>query len=436
MFFHNSNSTKMNILKNSFKLTILIILVFFISKCSETNPIEPEVVGDVFVIDTLEVNIYYDDTPGFKYPLTKHEFKTVIHLTEKGSLHGYHFKCDAGNYNNAIAIDYFQSFEPGFKFRYNFADWSKTILNVNDEIPFSLTLYASLDGYGKIYDYKSSTRVIYSNLGIKPEVNAKQLTGPENRNYFPQFSKDGNYIYYKSSHEKESIFRTDINGNSFEDIEVFDGQSMSNGSFQIIDDTQLAYVLWKPNVHSKIVIKDLQTMANTEYEVNGYLWGSDLIRIPNTNKFLNFLDPNSIDGHDRILLSADIDTKKVDTLLSDIGYIKSYSINPETNNLVILILNNNGNSIFEYSFHDQSLSALFVDIDFLEFKFFKNGIDYAFIKKGENWTDNIYVNINGNLRQITTYPGEIHDFDISPDGTKIVFSARRRNEIQSWIIEL
>ena len=70
------------------------------------------------------------------------------------------------------------------------------------------------------------------------------------------------------------------------------------------------------------------------------------------------------------------------------------------------------------------------------FEFFPNGVDYGFIRRDENGFSNIYINIDGVEKQLTTYPGNVSNFDILPGGNRVVFSAERRGEIQSWIINI
>lgn len=72
----------------------------------------------------------------------------------------------------------------------------------------------------------------------------------------------------------------------------------------------------------------------------------------------------------------------------------------------------------------------------MSFYFFPNGTDYAYIKEDDNGYDNIYLNIGGSERKLTTYPGDVYDFSFSPSSDYIVFSSERRGETQSWSMRL
>ena len=280
----------MNIFTNSNKTIILIlssISLLSIGSCSELNVTEPDkIYGEVFVLDTLDVAIIYDETPGFRYPLMKYDIRTVTHLVKKGNIDTYDFKCEPSNISTSSNIEYGTiEHEPGFKFRNRMIFWSQLLLKPNSIIPYTLLYAGSSEGKQIEYTHISSASVYYFNKGTEPEANALQLTGPENRNYSPLFSPNGNWIYIHSIYDKRSIFKINATGSGYELIEDFSNSKLNDGNFNILDENHIAYVLWKPYQNSKIVIKDLQTMDNTVYEVQGYLWGSVPIKIPNTNKF-------------------------------------------------------------------------------------------------------------------------------------------------------
>ena len=90
---------------------------------------------------------------------------------------------------------------------------------------------------------------------VKSEPNSLQLTGPENRNYYPKFSPDGNWIYYQSSNPQRTIFRTDRNGNGYQKIADFTNSQLSQGEYNIIDNNHIAYVE-NGNQFSSIVISN------------------------------------------------------------------------------------------------------------------------------------------------------------------------------------
>ncbi len=177
-------------------------------------------------------------------------------------------------------------------------------------------------------------------------------------------------------------------------------------------------------------------MNDDVYFVNGHLADREPIKIPNTNKFLNLSWEDTV-SYTRQLLAADIITQKVDTLLKYFrGDIKDYTLNPRNKNIYLLTQSNDYN-ILEYNFVTDQVSIFKGNVGYIEnFRFFSNGYDYAFIKRDNNGFKNIFANISGVEKQITSYPGAINDFNISPDDNYITFSANRRDEIQSWIIKL
>jgi len=417
-------------------LTIVNILVF--SGCSDLDISEVKTVyGDVFVFDTLQAHIRYDATPGFKYPLMNYESNFVVQLTQKGVVDAYEFTCEPGNIRAGVSFDYISRQEPGYKFRYKINIWSKLLLNINSVVPYSQYFSAFVDAGKKEYTYTSVGKVEYYTDGIQPEQNSLQLTGPENRNYNPQFSPDGRWIYFQSSDDQRTIFRTDQNGNGYEKIADFNSSTFSQGKFSIIDNNHLAYIE-NGNQISKFVIKDLQTFSESIYQLNSTVWGKEPIKIPNTNKFLNLSYPNEFNGYKSQLLAVDLITQKVDTLLKYFqGSVIEYTLNPRNNNIFVLTESSNSYDILEYDYVTDQFSIFLSNVNYLKnFRFFPNGYDYAYIRKDQSKHYNIFLNIAGIEKQLTQYPGDINDFSISPNGDFIAFSANRRGEIQSWIIRL
>jgi Tol biopolymer transport system component len=179
-------------------------------------------------------------------------------------------------------------------------------------------------------------------------------------------------------------------------------------------------------------------MSDSVYLVNGNLWGTEPVKIPNTSKFLNLTDPNKAADFNYRLVAADIVSQKVDTLLKYFqGSVKEYTLNPRNNHIYVLTESSNSYDVLEYDYVTDQFSIFLSNVNFIEnFRFFPNGFDFAYIRKDQNGYYNIFLNIAGIKKQLTKYPGDIHDFSISPNGESIAFSANRRDEIQSWIIRL
>lgn len=415
-----------------------LFLILILINCSDENNISsPVILDDLYIIDTLEVSITYDDTPGFKYPLMKHYINTVTRLTKKGVVNYYGYKCEQGNVSMFASYEYFNLDMPNYKFRNQMTVWSATMFNPNTVVPYTLQYSCNLENGSNDYIHKATVKVNYSNTGIKPESNSIQLTGPQNYNYSPRFSYKGSYIYYLSANDKRSIFRTDLNGGNLEEIKLFDNQVSNIGVLELTPENELIYVIWKPNTYSKIVTINLDNKQSKEFVVNGFLWGSRPINIPGTKKYLNQLDPNSTKDYSNKVLVADIETQKVDTLLNDTNYqIESYTLNPVDQKLYISVPSGNKHDILIYDYFKNSMSTFLTNVDYQVIRFLPNGRDYGFLKSDQNRNTQIYLNINGQEKQLTTYPGIVTEFDFSPNGDMIVFTARRRGEVQSWLMKL
>jgi len=420
----------------SYQIIIPILSLFFLLNCSENNISEPEIYGEVFVIDKLDVQIIYDNTPGFKYPLMRHEISTETHLIENGTISAYQYECVNAETKIGVSIDYFKIFDSGYRFNRSMIGWNHNMIDENTVLPYTLLYYADLENSNATYIHESNAKVKYMNEGIRPEDASIQLTGPENRNYYPNFSNDGTWIYYKSSHDKKSIIRTDKSGSNYQEIIDFSNLPYTSdpGNYVLTNNNKLLYILRHQNEYSNIVLLDLHSMQSEEFNSREYLWGTEPIIIPNTTKILNKQDPNYVDiPRDRLLI-YDYQTQEVDTLLKGIDiYIDDYTVNPITHKIYI---NTSYEGIIEYDLKSDEYSTFISSEDFEVFKFFPNGIDYAYIKKDDNNYSNIFVYQNSSEKQLTLYPGDVYGFSISPNGEQIVFSANRRGETQSRLINL
>lgn len=431
----------MFLMSYNYKLKIVIstFTVFFICvSCYDENIVDSTVIFDnLYIIDTLDVNITYEDTPGFKYPMMKHYVNTVTRLTEKGSINDYEYNCDQGDVSIFSSYSFLPDDIPNYKFRNEMTVWSSKLIEPNTIVSYTLLYISYLEDGSNYYTHISNVKVNYSNTGIKPENNSIQLTGPNNRNYSPRFSNNGEYIFYQSSHDKNSIFKTDLNGENYEEIQLFEDRIGSIGLLEITNNNELVYVIWKPNIYSKIVIIDLDNMQRNEFVVNGFLWGTRPINIPNTKKYLNALDHNSANDFKSKLLLADIETQKVDTLLSDTDYqVEYYTLNPVNKKLYLTVHSGDKFDIVIFDYYEKTISNFLTNVEYRDLRFFPNGHDYGYLKYDENRNSQIYLNINGQEKQLTKYPGDIYDFDFSPNGKMIVFGATRRGEVQSWLMKL
>jgi Tol biopolymer transport system component len=86
---------------------------------------------------------------------------------------------------------------------------------------------------------------------------------------------------------------------------------------------------------------------------------------------------------------------------------------------------------------DTRESKIFLNnFELIDFAWASNGRDFIYSKPIANQGQNLFLSEAGNTRQITFYPGFDQQPTISPDGQKIAFASRRRQELQVWRLDL
>lgn len=394
--------------------------------------------GDI-IVDTLEVAIIYDDTPGFLYPRMRHEINFSGHLTVSGFIDGYSYQSDDVGYG--IIIDYIANYSPppGTKFDHNEKIWSGELRQPGGSREFE---FHASSPHANSVRVKSPTVVQRKDDGIRPEPNSRQLTGPEAHHSQPVFSQDGQWIYcqgYKNglSGNVQTIIRVPARGGV---PEILVESTESLGGFALTDnDTKLTFAIWKPHVKTGLVQFDLKTGTQDTVTVDGFLWSNALVPIPGTSLFVGLSDPNSAPDHSADLVLIDTALRTVETLvdLPQYEHVQHYGLRPGTRDISY------GVSVGPYAVNvllinlDTRQTTTFLNhLEAFDFDWALNGQDYVVTRYLQDQGTNIFLIQSGTERRITTYPGNDESPCFSPDGRGLAFAGSRRAETQIWRIEL
>jgi len=411
------------------RLFILLFLVGLFLSCSEDSAVGPDNKYGNLIVDTLEIEVYRDETPGFLYPRMNHHVKFSGHLDTIGQFGGLSFE------NEYVSWGFFQDGHniPNAKMSINSSKWDWELLELGSEVKSQFGVAAP----GGPYSFESTVEVKLFTGGTRPEENCQQLTGIENMrttNSKPIFSKDGQWIYYKSfvSDDSWSIYKVPVNGGV---SEVIIESADDLGSFALVNgDSAIVYsIIDNPDVHSSLKVYNLFSGVERKFEFNGSIW-RDLVPIQGTNIiisgfYMGYPNPPK-------LVQINIETGKVDTLISA-ERVEQYSYKPNSNE-VSIVYNTTWPQARIVLLNLKTLEeiTLLENRPIAELVWAPNGKDYLLSIREKSSVNDIYLYKNGLEKQLTTYPGHESDVSFSPDAQSIVFTGSRRGEAQIWKLDL
>lgn len=400
--------------------------------CGHELPLESIRKRGRIIVDTLNVAIVLDETPGFSYPMMRHDIFFVGHLNVPGFIDGYEYQ--SGDVGFGVFIDYVAGYLPeaGEKFRMNQRLWSSKLIQAGSQTEYRFTAQSP---YALPLTVDSSKTIETVSDGPRPVPNSQQLTGPENFNSRPVFSKDGQWIYFQGRDRENRVYSLTRIHASGGNPEVLIETQESIGGFALTeDDTKITYVIRNRNEKSKLVVRDLDSGSQEIIAVDGFIWSADLIPIPDSPQFISLSDPNVVDD-DLILIDAG--TGSVETLVSsDVeGTIFHFGHRPGTREISYGVrVNQERTNVILLNLETREKKTFLDLLEGYEFVWAPNGIDYAFTHSTGSGT-NIFVNEAGNEQQVTFYPGADGDPSFSADARSLTFTSSRRGETQIWRVD-
>jgi hypothetical protein len=422
------------------KLTLVLCFCSLLVACSHELPTETSTGGKTtrgkIIVDTLLVTIVYDETPGFLYPMMRHDINFVGHLNVPGFIDGYAYKSDDVGF--ALIIDYIRNYYPqaGTKFRYKQRLWSPNLRQPGSRVEYE---FEASSPQATPFSHKDAMLIERKRAGIRPEPNCQQLTGSSAHHNYPVFSQDGHWIYSRGSDRQNNLNMINRVPAAGGPEEVIVETTEFLGGFALTDnDTKLTFVIWKPHVKSKLIRLDLLSGVQDTVAITAFIWDAALIPIPGARQFITLSDPNSAGSYFVDLLLIDIDRKTVETLIDSrtAGEVRHFGYRPGTREISY------GHPVAPYS-----INVLLLDLDTRETKTFlshlqaidftwaPNGRDFVYSQYLQNHGTNLFLNEAGNTRQITFYPGEDEHPSYSPNARNLAFASRRRNETQIWRLD-
>jgi len=404
------------------QLRLLILIVVIALSCSEQNSLGPDNRNGHLIVDTLEISVLRDETPGFLYPRMQHYVKFRGRFDTIGQFGGYSF--NDGYVYQAVAID--GDPVPNATFRMDGSYWHEELLEPGTVVQYTLGIAAD----GGPYVFESNTTVKLYTDGPQPEANSRQITGIENMksaHSLPVFSRDGQWIYYLQSFQStSSIFRIPKEEGTAELI-IGPVETISNFTLTNNDSTIVYVVHNDVPTEAEINVYGLFSHSGKKLIPDGIIFGKP-VPIPATNKVICFWYPENSSKAKGILSLIDFKTGARDSLIDADG-ISYYTLRPGSKE--IYFIKSKGwplNDIYVLNPENGEINLFKEDYTGNIITWAPNGRDYALEVDGK-----IYLYQSGVEHQLTTYPGQVQEIAFAPDGNSIAFATWRRGEKQIWI---
>lgn len=417
------------------RLVCPILLGFFTLSACEI-PTEFRNGSGRILDDTLNITIVREETPGFLYPLMRHDIYFVGHLDVSGFIDQYDYRSE--DVGVGVIADYAPGYMPdkGTKFRFRAKEWSHNLLEAGQSVDYEFSAYSP---FAKSLVRASRVEVRVVNDGPLPAPNSEQLTGPEKRHSWPVFTRDGQWIYYQSRDSDtriHSVNRIPAHGGLpetvFEKAEYIGSFTLTHG------DSVLTYVERHPEAKSQLVQHHLDTGTEKIIPIDGYIWDAALLSIPETKHFVSLGDP-TVAGRDLVLIDAEQGTVEILFSREQDGPISHYDHRPGTRQISVVVGTGGYQSkVILLNLDTRERTTFLPYLPGNALVWAPNGEDYAFIKVEEQglYEQNIYLNQAGVERQLTIYPGTEEQVIFSPDGRSLAYLAIRRREHQIWRLAL
>ena len=426
----------------------IIILSFLFSGCSKSPVAQSG--GGMILVDSLQVFITRDETPGFLYPAMEYELRTTTRLSAPGFIITYIFQ--GGGMSMDVSVDgSFQAYATPMM--HSSHRWGKGMLDAGQRVPVVVQLDADLSGGGTTSMSTSlAVNVGVRNDGERPEAGSRQVTGPEGETAQPVFSRDGRRVFYHKyvdgSPGRSSICVRGMSGGA--EMTIVDMSAWGEfylGGFALADgDSSLVYVLYNSLQKSRLVTLNLLSMHAETVVTDGFLGYNALVPVPGT-KYLVTLTGyyrSPILGQQDLVL-VDRRSGHVEVLVPAVhtsGGI-DYGSFPDGSSVYYnrkKTLGNVTQTVYRVDLATRMESVIMEDIPGYGIFFAPDGVGYVALEYDESDPQHTmfyaYLYRNGNRKRITTYFSTIEDLVFSPDGMSIAIATNRRSDKQIWWIPL
>ena len=415
------------------RLLCILLLVSSLGACDRLTG--PQSGSGHILVDTLTITVVRDETPGFLYPLMRHDIHFVGRLDVPGYIDQYVYRSQDAGFG--VIQEVARPLPVGTIFRFGSTEWSHDLLESGNSVDFEFSAHSPV---ATSLVRASQAQVKTVTNGPRPARNSEQLTGPKRSNGRPVFSRDGQWIYFQgwdSDNRMTSFNRIPTRGGEPETLLERAGRL---GGFALTHgDSVLTYVLSQGDRESQLVEHHLTTGAETIISIDGYIWDAALLLIPGTRYFISLADPNVVE-EDLMLIDAEAGTVEILLSQAQDGHILHYDLRPGTREIsVVLGRAPRQSDVILLDLDTRERRTFLQGFSGYELKWAPNGEDFAatvVTKQGGAYEQNISFYQAGTQQQLTIYPGDEEHVTFSPDGQSLAYTAHRRSEHQIWRLDL
>ncbi len=425
------------------KKNILFVAAWLLLSACGAQPVQTTSDSEELVLDALAVRIYYDDTPGFLYPVMRHDVDFSVRMRTPGRIDFYQYKSQDAF--GQLALEFFNNgtSEKPLKFRSRF--WSEELTPAGSLRSYVFTLvYKTEGGERQMKEIEREISVLPAPGDYLPVSNSRQLLGEPESNYsLIGCSADGKQVYYlkqKPGQEGYWLARAAIDAGQEEllfTVEYSDA---------VVLDAEADVVLLKPMHSEALLIRhNLSTGERDSLRLADEIDALSMCDLPGTGQMAALAKQKNSTETVRATL-IDLASGELTYLTSvelPVGNVERLALIPESTELALQI--ENDDRIFAMDYTTKAVRTLAAEgslygVQILdpqgrmvvtrsrpqEESITLSTIDHA----------NLYLKQGAEGEWLSHYPGRDSQPLLVPGGTALIFVARRRGHSGIWALEL
>lgn len=427
------------------KNCVFILLWLPVLLACDEQPVQiPPENDSIFVVDTFDVKIIYEDIRGFLYPMMRHDVTFSGHRTTQGYIDFFGYKSDG--VESQILLEYYGAgASAGTPFDFRNLYWSNKMTQVGGKVSYRFEA-GSMDP-DEMGDriVRTGEAVIQPDAGDDaPVSNSFQLAGEAESWYgVAGVSAGGDQVYFlkRISGPEPMIARVPATGGS-EEILVSAG---TNVSAAVLDAGNRRLVLSSETLKNALLIYALETGTWDTLQVAAGFKASPLVALPEPGKIAVLTastDPAEL-TRAAIIDLAGGEITPVTSLSIPVGHVRWLASVPGTNELALKV--DGSTRIVAVDYTTNGVRTLLDD--------YTGGIFHVLTKEGRLvrvrsrdedsgkeiiWLrhDNLFAEDGTSGEWLTRYLGRDALPVLSPDGRFFVFSSQRRGHYGIWRFDL
>ncbi len=415
-----------------------LCVLAFLSCDQQPTPSVPE--SDEIIVDNLSVRVSYDNTPGFLYPMLRHDVDFTGHRTTPGYIDFFEYSSEG--VKSQILVEYRGDGAPaGTAFDFRNTYWSDKITPAGGRVSYSFKAGSmAADEFDDPVIRTGEVLVQADSNGERPVSNSLQLAGAADSGFLiAGISTDGSLVYFLKNTAQQGWIITSVPamGGDEQSIAAAGGRIISAA----FDAENSRLVLTSDDLDDALLLYSLNTGVWDTLRVASSFKTRQLVALSIPGKVAVLHESG---GESPLLRAAVIDLASgaltpVISVSLPVGNVVWMSSVPGTAELALAI--DGSSSIMAIDYTTNAVRRLYDGFSGAGFQVLSQDGRLVRLRQrdpdentGPFWQThwNLFVENGGTGEWLTTYPGMDELPLVSQDGRFLIFIAKRRGHSGIW----